>query len=442
MFPQPVNAASPIAMVNCQAMALGTSLQILLLIVWLPCLLWADEVDTPEAERTGLSFPCASGDVTPDGVVLWARSARPTTLRMEYGVDPALGVSQQTQPMKTVREADMTAQWVVHGLRSATAYFYRARVEGKAAGPICQFRTAPLPNQAANVRFVVGGDLGERYQPFAILDGLREKQPDFMLFQGDTVYADMGLRFARRLPEFHQRHVANRRDEALQSLLASTSVYVNWDDHEVMDNYEGSFVLAPVGQQAFLNYWPVRPYPGEARRLYRSFRWGRAVELFILDVRQYRSSKEGTMLGKAQKAWLLAQLRASTATFKFIATPVPFTNPGYDRWGGYPKERDEILAAIVANDIQGVVFLSGDVHYAAVASVPGGNGIKEFMSGALAQVTRYPANTDGLDFWYGGELTYNLIEVIDNGTKPYLDVKVIDKTHQVVHTTRIENLEN
>jgi len=315
-------------------------------------------------------------------------------------------------------------------------------VPGKDAGPICQFLTAPAPNEAANVRFVVGGDLGERYQPFSILDGLREKKPDFVLLLGDTVYADMGFQFARTIPQFHRRHAANREDAALQRLLASTSVYATWDDHEVMDNYEGSFILAPMGQQAFLDYWPVRPYPGEARRLYRSFQWGRAVEVFILDTRQYRSSKDGTMLGKAQKKWLLARLRASRASFKFIATAVPFTNPGYDRWGGFPLERDEILAFILANDIQGVVFLGGDVHYAAVATVPGGRGIKEFMTGPLAQVARYPANTDGLEFWYGAELNYMYVEVTDRGPQSYLEVSVIDKQHKVIHRTRVEMLEN
>lgn len=148
------------------------------------------------------------------------------------------------------------------------------------------------------------------------------------------------------------------------------------------------------------------------------------------------------MLGHAQKAWLLAGLRASTATFKFIAGPVPFTSPSYDKWGGFPTERDEILAFILANQVQGVVFLSADLHYAATVAVPGGNGIKEFITGPLAQVARYPTNTEGHEFWHGGEANYLLIEVNDSGSDPYLVASVVDKQNKVLHRTRLENLEN
>jgi len=139
------------------------------------------------------------------------------------------------------------------------------------------------------------------------------------------------------------------------------------------------------------------------------------------------------MLGRAQKEWLLAGLRNSTAAFKFIATSVPFTSPGYDQWGGYPSERDEILSFIVGNGIKGVVFLSADLHYAAVVPVPGGEGIKEIITGPLAQMTRFPADVEGLDFWYGGERNYLMIEVAYRGAEPQLQVSIIDKDNKVVH---------
>lgn len=387
----------------------------------------------PEPERTGLIFPCAAGDAGPHGVVLWARAAGPARVRMQYGTDPALATSRETRKQVPAADRDFTVQWELTGLEPGTPYFYRAWVTGKEPGPICRFMTAPPPDEAAHVRFAVGADMGQKYQPFSILNRIRENDPEFLLLLGDTVYADTGFRFARTVPEFHRRHAANRKDAALQALLASTSVYATWDDHEVMDNYEGSFVLAPLGQKAFFHYWPIRSAAGEPGRLYRSIRWGSGVEIFLLDTRQYRSSPDRTMLGRAQKNWLLAGLHSSSAAFKFIATSVPFTNPGHDQWGGFPAERDEILQFIVAHRIKGVVFLSGDLHYAAVVPVPGGEGIKEIITGPLAQMTRFPRDVEGLEFWYGGEVNYLMVEVGYRGAEPRLAISIVNKDNHIVH---------
>jgi phosphodiesterase/alkaline phosphatase D-like protein len=42
--------------------------------------------------------------------------------------------------------------------------------------------------------------------------------------------------------------------------------------------------LMPIGRAAFLDYAPMRPDP--PNRFYRAFRWGRHLELFLLDTRQ------------------------------------------------------------------------------------------------------------------------------------------------------------
>ncbi|MCH7916233.1 MAG: alkaline phosphatase D family protein [Deltaproteobacteria bacterium] len=59
------------------------------------------------------------------------------------------------------------------------------------------------------------------------------------------------------------------------------------------------------------DYWPIRQDSRDRRRICRSFRWGKAAEIFILDTRQYRDIDEGTMLGSEQKQWLLEALSSS-----------------------------------------------------------------------------------------------------------------------------------
>jgi alkaline phosphatase D len=106
--------------------------------------------------------------------------------------------------------------------------------------------------------------------------------------------------------------------------------------------------------------------------IYRSYRWGQAMELFILDARSHRDPKKGTMLGKVQKEWLFEGIASSNALFKFIASAVPMAGGGSDRWDGYPKERTAMLRYINEKKIRGVVFLSADLHYAAITKIPKG----------------------------------------------------------------------
>ena len=63
-----------------------------------------------------------------------------------------------------------------------------------------------------------------------------------------------------------------------------------WDDHEVQNDFDRETVSPArfaAAHRAFVEAWPVGEQPDG--RLYRSFRWGREVELFILDLRSYRS---------------------------------------------------------------------------------------------------------------------------------------------------------
>ena len=100
----------------------------------------------------------------------------------------------------------------------------------------------------------------------------------------------------------------------------------------------------------------------------------------MLDVRgerrpSTRDTRDAQFISPAQLRWLKTSLRESDAVFKFVVTSKPITGrvaadlTRSDFWEGYPAQREELLSFIVESDIEGLWFLSGDVHYAAIARV-------------------------------------------------------------------------
>ncbi|HKA33189.1 MAG TPA: alkaline phosphatase D family protein, partial [Candidatus Binatia bacterium] len=237
-------------------------------------------------DETGLSLGYVAGDVTADGAVVWLRAEPGSSATIEYAKDPALAGAASTAPVPIVAESDYTAQITLRGLDPAAVYYYRAVVAGKKPGPVARFKTAPRADDAAMVKFCFSGDTRESYKPFTIMDAIGSMQPDFFVHLGDTIYADRGGT-ASRLQEFWAKYRANRDDAPSRRLCSQASWYVMWDDHEVRDNYDHEDPIARIGQRAFLDYWPIRHDAAEPTRIYRSFRWGKALELFLLDNRQY-----------------------------------------------------------------------------------------------------------------------------------------------------------
>jgi alkaline phosphatase D len=388
---------------------------------------------------TGLSLCYVAGDVTSDGAIVWLRAEPGSEVVLHYSSDRTFSRFSSAGPFRVDKEADHTVKIELQKLEPGTTYFYYAAVERRKPGYLASFLTAPAPSDAARVSFCFSGDTRESYQPFTIMNAVRAQRPDFFLHLGDTIYADFGGQ-ARRLSEFWAKYRANRNDPATQFCFFETSTYVVWDDHEVVNNYLAGNPLAPTARKAFLDYWPIRRHPDDPDRIYRSFRWGRAMELFLLDTRQYRDPGRGTMLGKAQKDWLFKGLAASSAMFKFVATSVPMAGGGIDRWDGYPAERAELLRLIREKRITGVVFLSADLHYAAVTSIPKSHGLKDITAGPLAAPLNRVTNGFAPQFDFFLAENFNFAKItVDPAVKPAQAlVEFIDQDNSVFHTTRIK----
>ncbi len=416
------------------------------------------------------------GDVTATAAVLWARGVSAGVVGVEYG--PAADRLAGNVTLRVASREDLTGKAHLTGLRPATRYAYRAR--SREAAATGEFVTAPAPDASAPVRLLWSGDLGSgRFcrpadRGYRIFSAMARRRPDFFLFVGDTVYADhrcsgpdvvAGADFvATTLADFRRKHLYNRQDPALRAFLAGTSVYAIWDDHEVRNNFAGpSEPLMPVGRQAFLEYWPILPPGEEPTRLYRAFRWGRLLEVFILDTRQYRSANtelDGpakTMLGPAQRRWLIEGVTASTAVWKLVVTSVPLSVPtgrtNHDSWSnasvwgipeekptGFTVERDAILHAFRERDVRNLVFIAADVHHAEVIRLRPAPGftVHEFIAGPLSATHGRPRI---LDMALNPQSLFALAGVNNFGeviVEPaHLTVRIIDEDGTELFTHKI-----
>jgi alkaline phosphatase D len=416
------------------------------------------------------------GEVTATSAVVWTRSEAPGDVALDYG---RLGAEPSRARIALRAGDDSTGKLKIDGLRPATRYGYRLQAQGQ--GVRGEFVTAPAADADAPVRFVWSGDLGgQRFcrpldSGYRIFDAMVGLRPDFFLFLGDTIYADSrcegsglvpGADFiATTLPRYRDKHRYNRADAALQRFFRTTSVYAIWDDHEVRNDFAGpTEPLMPAGRRAFLDYWPILPPADEPGRLYRSVRWGSLLELFILDTRQYRSANAAldgpskTMLGRAQRRWLIEGLTASTAVWKVVATSVSLSVPkgtpaARDTWSnasifglpeeggtGFAMERDAILGALRSRGIRNLVFLTADAHYALVARhtpLPAFS-LHEMMAGPLSAAHGRPVPLDdALNprtlFERGGVNNVGVITIVPAG----LTVQIIDEDGTILFTHTI-----
>ncbi len=303
------------------------------------------------------------------------------------------------------------------------------------------FTTAPAAAASAPVRFIVGGDVGGQgfcrhvEQGYRIFSAMAELAPDFFIANGDMIYADNpcppvgpggwpnvpgdfppidhpGVDWSdhRQVSEVFLAHWRyNRADQHHRDFLRRVPFYAQWDDHEVINDFGASWDsvskqpsrggfpnLVAAGRDAFFAWNPITRHPAEPERIYRSFRWGRDLELFVLDARSYRSLNDlaerpdapKTLLGEAQLDWLLDGLKRSDATWKIVSSDVPLSVPtgsqadlyGHDAfadgnypWGtsgygartGFEAELHRLLHALDAGNLRNVVFVATDVHFAA-----------------------------------------------------------------------------
>ena len=248
------------------------------------------------------------------------------------------------------------------------------------------------------------------------------------------------LDLVREIVDEHWRY--NRADPHWQRFLQTTPLYAQWDDHEVINDFGAGWDhwnkanrdrpgypnLVTAGRDAFFYWNPIDRNPEEPNRIYRSFNWGTDMDLFLIDARSYRTrnDREGvapgeeTILGDAQMEWLKQGLLNSQATWKVVSSDVPLsiptgsnakefgrdgfangTDPDFSSQTGFESELGELLTFLDDNNVENVVFVVMDVHFAMTLRYetdPNGDGdllvFHELVSGPNNAILGTPPEPD------------------------------------------------
>ncbi|NNE00127.1 MAG: alkaline phosphatase [Pirellulaceae bacterium] len=387
------------------------------------------------------------GNVTDQSAAIWVRTSRPTGVVVRASADDAEAQSSDGQ---TTSESDFTTVVSLRDLKSETVYRYDVVVDDK---PIAsgQFRTFPAEKTSGVFSVGFGGGAGYVPEWESMWDTIVKSKPDAFLMLGDNVYIDQP---EKTLTQHYCYYRRQSRPE-WKRMTSQIPIFSIWDDHDFGTNdcVPGPEIEKPKWKRnvwnIFKQNWANPGYGGGESQpgCWYDFRIG-DVHFILLDGRYYRDLKGGTMLGPVQKQWLLETLADSDATFKIVASPVPFTagikKGSRDPWDGFPEEREEIFRHIESERIDGVVLIAADRHRTDLrkTSREDGYDLYEFESSRLTNHHTHPVvKTPGLIWGHSETCSFALMKFDTTREDPQIQLQCIDLEGQTLHTHVIKRSE-
>jgi alkaline phosphatase D len=385
------------------------------------------------------------GCVTDSSAKFWVRTANEVPVQILINTSRSERLPIISSRVKTDREKDFTAVLSVKDLKPDTRYYYRLLVDDSIQPRQWAFRTFP-PSGSKNQFWVgFGGGAGFTPQHERMWDTITSYNLLAFLFLGDNVYIDNPTRQAV------QQYCYYRRQSRLEfrDFTASTAIYAIWDDHDFTTNDAGGGpeILRPYWKipvwRTFTNNW-VNPYYGggeDQPGCWFDFSIG-DVDFFMLDGRYYRTKSNvlnPSMLGDAQKIWLFTKLKSSKATFKVLASPVPWSYgakpDSNDPWQGYKTEREQIFSFLESNKIDGVILIAADRHRSDIWRIerPNGYPLYEFESSRLTNIHRHQVMPGSL-FGYNKKCSFGMLQFNTTMPDPQVTYKIINIDKEVIYT--------
>jgi phosphodiesterase/alkaline phosphatase D-like protein len=398
----------------------------------------------------------ASGEPSAQAVTFWSRirTDHPRSgARLIVATDEGLNDVVATTVVPTGTGVNWALKARVGGLDPHTTYYYAWRTSNDTSD-VGRTRTTVPSDSKTPMRIAYSSCQHYAYGYFTAHQHASAEDLDLYLFLGDYVYErgripSGALRQDRTeavdLASYRRKWQVYRRDTGLAELHRLQPMLHVWDDHEVFNNYTQnnpppSASQRTAGYRAAFEWLPRMAMPRDRFRIYKRHAFGRYLDLFLIDTRQYRTGfndgRPRHIMDDTQMKWLINGLKKSKARWKVIANQVvitadPFgTGESVDQWDAFQDDRTRLLGAIEAAGLRDVVFVTGDAHvflcsllgtdFAAAASdpnvVPAG---VEYVGGSVTSPgllrPEAEARTDApwIQQYNGAEHGYSVLAVDD-----------------------------
>lgn len=344
------------------------------------------------------------GAPSADGAKVWVRADATRTVGLRVGEREDLSDGVLVDWVQPGPDTDYTAVLEVEGLEPGGGYFYRVEVAGDTTQPVRAIRPSIPPDAE---RFRMGFGSCSQVRPSPIFGQASGDDLDLYFFIGDNHYAN-----AQHVDAHRWRYRRLRTIPERANLQATTPTVAIWDDHDFLaNNSHGACARREHALRGFTEYW-ANPSYGLAGTPGVFFRHREGpVELFALDCRMYRPDvgdagsrcelatdppslpMSGGPVGQMQLDWLISGVAESDAPFKLVACGSRFTAEGStDSWAAFDEARDALHQRMHDAGVEGVVFLSGDIHRTLFRTNPRAEGyaIPELSSSPSALGPRDP----------------------------------------------------
>lgn len=232
---------------------------------------------------------------------------------------------------------------------------------------------------------------------------------ELFILLGDNIYADTTK------PEvMAEKYRVRKASPFFLALRKKAPLLATWDDHDFGGNDAGANYPMKVESQRLFCEFLDEPTDSPRRKragVYDAKVFGPAgkrVQVILLDTRYFRSNlatgenhavpsggkyiphpdPNVTMLGEAQWRWLEEQLRVP-AELRIIASSIQFISEfsGAEAWANMPREKQRMLDLLQRTRARGVLFISGDRHWAELSRLdrPGDYPLYDLTSSALTE---------------------------------------------------------
>ncbi|MFN8576472.1 MAG: alkaline phosphatase D family protein [Candidatus Sericytochromatia bacterium] len=343
----------------------------------------------------------ASGDPLTDSVIIWTKiNESKSDVKIKYEVSEDIDFNKIVSIGESVTNSDKdyTVKVDVKGLKADKTYYYRF-IYNQEFSEIGRTKTLPLNTRKFKIAFTSCQHFSDGY--FSGYEHIMKDNPDLIVMLGDFIYEyardksgqvrEDNSGYAKDLESFRKKYKIYLTDKSLRKARQNFPFISIWDDHEVMNDYSGVDLMKKdpnkllSGYKAYFEYIPIREI--DKYRIYKNFKIGNLLELFMLDGRQYRDEnvchdifkidgnctrhahdKERTYLGKEQKEWLIYNLEKSTSIWKVLGNNTAMLEISlwgnlfnFDQWDGFYTEKEEFIH-FIDDKVKNLLLITGDIH--------------------------------------------------------------------------------